>query len=277
MSVHDSHLPPRYSSATACDKLVKSLLFIFANLFVSCSFVLADTFYNSTSITISEHPGTAPYPSAIMVSNLVGQVSKVTLTFSNFSHSYPYDLEILLVSPDDKKSVVMAHVGGSTAVSNLTVALDEEALILIPEAPAVLTSGRFRPTYFSLQGNGTYLFLPPAPPSPYDEGLAVFQRTRPNGRWELFITDTDDEDDGVIANGWSSSIETGVFLKVRSLPGELEISWPSDAGDFVLQWSLEPHGGAWNDFDELSTVEMDQKIMRVPPPPGARFYRLRNP
>ena len=76
------------------------------------------TFSNTNSITIndSNNPPTiaTPYPSTITVAGLAGQViTNLTVTLSNFSHTFPSDVSILLVGPQGEVCVLMSDVGGS--------------------------------------------------------------------------------------------------------------------------------------------------------------------
>src|SRR5205823_7554770 len=58
------------------------------------------TFTNPAAITIPSGPGAAsPYPSTINVSGFTGSVVKVTVTLNNISHTFPDDVDILLVGP----------------------------------------------------------------------------------------------------------------------------------------------------------------------------------
>ena len=52
-----------------------------------------------------------PYPSVINVSNFIGLLGKVTVTLSNLNHTYPGDVNVLLVAPGGAKALVMSHAG----------------------------------------------------------------------------------------------------------------------------------------------------------------------
>ena len=166
------------------------------------------TFANSTSIAI---PGTgtsgvaAPYPSNIIVSGMTGLVSKVTLTLTNLSHTFPDDIDVLLVGPAGQKVVVMSDVGGSDDVTNVTLTLDDAAASSLPDSTALAT-GTFRPTNI---GTGD-AFAAPAPAPPHGTALSDFNGTTPNGTWSLYAVDDLSGDIGSIAGGWSLTITTAV-------------------------------------------------------------------
>ncbi len=48
-------------------------------------------------ITINDASPAASYPSSINVSDLPGTITQVTVTLNNMSHTFPVDIDILLV------------------------------------------------------------------------------------------------------------------------------------------------------------------------------------
>lgn len=184
---------------------------------VTFSFVLgttitgAGTFSNPTIIRIPAGAPAAtvgpaaPYPSTINVSGLTGLVSKVTVTLSAMSHTFPDDVDVLLVGPAGQKMLLMSDAGGSLDIVNVNLTFDDAAAALLPDSTQIV-SGTFRPTNF---GTGD-VFAAPAPGPPYDSVLAAFNGTNPNGTWSLFVTDDVGADSGSIAGGWSMSIITSV-------------------------------------------------------------------
>ena len=90
-----------------------------------------------------------PYPSVINVSNFIGVLGKVTVTLSNLNHSYPSDVNVLLVAPGGAKTLVMSHAGNqdqSTADLNLTFD-DSAPMVRCPPRVSLLRAcGSRRPT-----------------------------------------------------------------------------------------------------------------------------------
>src|SRR5262249_33641318 len=69
-----------------------------------------------------------PYPSIIPVSGINGFVTGVRPTLVGFTHGSPQDVDLLLVSPDNKTGVVlMAHAGGITPVNGIRLTYDQSA------------------------------------------------------------------------------------------------------------------------------------------------------
>jgi subtilisin-like proprotein convertase family protein len=169
--------------------------------------VWAVVFPNASPITINDAAtvGTAnPYPSNITVSGLTGLTTNVTVTLNNLNHTFPDDLDVLLVSPTGQNLVVMSDAGGSVDVSNTMLTFDDAAAAAITDN-GPLGSGSFKPSQF-VAGD---TFPAPAPaPSANTTFAASFNGADPNGTWSLYIVDDTGVDQGVIGNGWSLSITT---------------------------------------------------------------------
>jgi hypothetical protein len=91
-------------------------------------------FFSFSPITIPTAGAASPYPSTITVAGLSGTVTKVTVTLTNFSHTFPDDVDILLVGPTGANAIIMSDVGGATGVTNLTLTLDDAAATSLPDA-----------------------------------------------------------------------------------------------------------------------------------------------
>jgi subtilisin-like proprotein convertase family protein len=142
----------------------------------------------------------APYPSSLTISGSTGTVAKVTATIRNFSHTFPGDLDILLVGPGGQKVILMSDVGGTNDAINLTVTFDDAG----PSIGTTVVNGTFRPT----NGAGTDTFPAPAPAAPYAAALSAFNGVSPNGTWSLYVVDDAAADIGSIAGGWSLTVTT---------------------------------------------------------------------
>lgn len=172
----------------------------------SCSPTSA-TFTNPQSIIINgdtEGPA-SPYPSPINVSGLNGTIAKVTATLNNMSHTFPGDLDILLVGPQGQNVMLMSDAGGLFDIVGVTLTFDDDAATPVPTPiPSPFVSNTFQPTNI-----GAGDVLPgPAPGPPYGSVLSVFDGTNPNGTWNLFVFDDAGADSGTIAGGWSLTITT---------------------------------------------------------------------
>lgn len=169
------------------------------------------TFSNPAPITI---PATrtvgvaAPYPANISVAGIIGSVIKVTVTINNLSHTWPDDIDMLLVGPQGQRVMLMSDGGGGLIndLENATLIFDDAAANYIPDNEAIPSNAT---TTYRPSDNGTRDNLPlPAPRRPYAQVLSAFNGVDPNGTWSLYAADDAVVGVGAIAGGWSITIAT---------------------------------------------------------------------
>jgi len=156
-------------------------------------------FYNNIDITIP-NSGTSgianPYPSQINVAGLQGTIRKVRVALSAVNHTFPDDLDILLVGPGGQNAIILSDVGGGIEV-DVDLTLDDAAVNNMPDA-GPLNDGTFKPTNFEPADP----FPGPAPAPGGTSALSVFDGTNPNGTWSLYVVDDANQDMGGIS-AWS--------------------------------------------------------------------------
>ncbi|MBK8466115.1 MAG: M36 family metallopeptidase [Chloracidobacterium sp.] len=172
-------------------------------------------FNNSAAITINDNTSASPYPSNITVSGLSGN-KIIKLRLNGLTHTFPEDIDMLLVGPGGQKFLPMADKGGSGDVSNINLVLWDGAAVLLPTTQ--LASGEFQP---SNTDTTTDVFPAPAPASPYQNpapaGVATFASTFGstgsafNGTWSLYVRDDVGTDIGTISGGWGLTFESNNF------------------------------------------------------------------
>jgi subtilisin-like proprotein convertase family protein len=240
------------------------------------------TFSSASSIIINDSasPPTVatPYPAVITVTGLAGQVvTKVTVQLNNLSHTFPDDIDILLVGPEGQKAMLMSNVGGSTRtpVTDVTLTLDDDAPSSLPLESA-LVSGTFKPTkrLATLQ----FDFPAHAPPGNSNavSALSVFNNTEPNGTWSLFVVDDASPDSGVISGGWSLALTTTpVLLSILRVGTNVVLSWTNAAAAYTLQTtpSLSPPA-VWTDATPPAVDVSGRLTVTNLISSGRRFYRL---
>jgi hypothetical protein len=160
-------------------------------------------FTNPNAITIPSSGSGNPYPSTINASGLTGGVTSLKVTLTGLSHTWPDDIDVLLVGPTGAKVLLMSDVGGSNALNNVNLVFDPSATAFLPDASQI-TGGSYKPTDFETGD----VFNSPAPVGPYGVDFSVFNNTNPNGTWSLYVMDDIGGDTGTIAGGWSLLIGT---------------------------------------------------------------------
>ncbi|MBE9221045.1 beta strand repeat-containing protein [Dolichospermum flos-aquae] len=159
-------------------------------------------FKNLGNISIPNYGTSDPYPSIIAVSGISGNLTKLTVTLANLNHTWPGDIDVLLVSPTGANSILMSDAGDSDDINNVTLTFDATATSSLPDS--AISSGTYRPTNYY---DGDF-FDSPAPEEPYNADFSVFNGTNLNGEWRLYIVDDFGGDSGNVAGGWSISIAT---------------------------------------------------------------------
>jgi hypothetical protein len=165
------------------------------------------------AITINTIGNASPYPATTNVTGLTGTITKVTVQLTNFNHTFPDDVAMLLANGNGQKVILMADSGGGSGgacpVSGLSILFDDVG-VAMPDSCS-LTSGTYRPTVGTLAGpegvafGGT--FPAPAPAPAYATTLAAFNGTSPNVSWDLYVFDDASSDGGSIGT-WSLCIAT---------------------------------------------------------------------
>src|ERR1043166_4932383 len=183
-------------------------------------------FESSQSLAI---PGTgtsgtaAPYPAIINVSSLPTSMSRVVVKLGGLNHTFPDDLDMLLVGPDGQNAVIMSDAGGSTDAANVTLFLDDKAAASLPDS-SPLVSGIFQPANFE----GSDPFPGPAPAPAGTSALSVFNGTNPNGAWTLYAVDDSGGDTGLMDH-WNLN-----FVLKPTLLANISTRLPVQTGANVL-------------------------------------------
>ena len=92
-------------------------------------------FSNTALITIPTSGTGTPYPSTINVAGIIAPIGQVRVTLYNINHTYPDDIQVMLVSPDDQAVLLMSNAGGGTAITNVTLS---SMTMPLPVCPIVL-------------------------------------------------------------------------------------------------------------------------------------------
>jgi subtilisin-like proprotein convertase family protein len=178
------------------------------------------SFANPAAVTIPTSGNASPYPASITASGLTGTVMKVTATLSGFAHTFPDDVDVLLVGPGGQKTLLLSDAGGGGAVTGLTLTFDDAAASSLPNGSS-LTSGTWKPSAYEPD---TDEFTSPAPPGPYVADLSVFNGTNPNGTWSLYVRDDFSPSGGSIAGGWSLAITTSAPVCCTASPAGVTVT-----------------------------------------------------
>jgi uncharacterized repeat protein (TIGR01451 family)/uncharacterized delta-60 repeat protein len=232
------------------------------------------TFINNSPIQVADASPALPYPSIITVSNLTGAIGKVTVSLAGLQHTFPADLDILLVAPDGRAAVVMSDAGGGNDITNVNLTLDDAAAAFLPQSGQIV-SGTFKPTDYE---PGMDSFTNPAPAGPYASSLAVFNGGDPNGDWKLFVVDDQGSDVGALLGGWRLTFQLGgPALQIERSGDNVIVSWSAALTGYVLESRTSVNVGAWTPVGVQVVVSGGKNTVTLSAGPGAQFFRLRKP
>lgn len=225
---------------------------------------------NPISLDIPSIGTASAYPSSVTISGLTGKIGKITVTLNRLSHTFPSDLDILLVGPHGQKTILMSRVGAGNPINNATFTFDDAATDFISQS--FLQSGTYKPRNLS----GPAESLPtPAPLAPYADTLAAFVGTDPNGIWSLYIADHGEGDAGALAAGWSMVIELAPKLTIRRSGSDVLLTWPSSASNFVLQGtSAFSTNYPWTNLSLTPVIIGNENIVTNQTTNSTQFFRL---
>lgn len=166
----------------------------------------ATVFCNPIPISVPGGAGTSgpstPYPTSILVGGQQTSLAGVKVLLHGFTHTFPGDLDILLVAPNGGSVLLMSDAGGDFVVNNVELVIQDGA----PSFPefAQIVSGSYAPTNFGALADP---FNAPAPAGPYGSTLGSLNGINPNGVWQLFVMDDAGGDIGAFSGGWCIEIE----------------------------------------------------------------------
>jgi subtilisin-like proprotein convertase family protein len=235
---------------------------------------------NTIIINDSTNPPTlaTPYPSTMVVTGLTGTVlTKVTVGLFGITHTFPDDIDILLVGPQGQMAMILSNVGGDVrnSVTNINLTLDDDAADYLP-LDSTLVSGTFKPTK-KLQ-TLTFSFPAPCPPgsAAAPAPLSIFNGTDPSGTWQLFVLDDAYPDAGVITGGWSLTLTTvPLVLSISDAGPNVVLSWTNAASGYNLQTTTDLTSPAtWTNAVPGPVQVSGQYMVTNAASDKARFYRL---
>ena len=154
------------------------------------------------AITVPSAGPADPYPARITVTNVPGVLRKVTVRLNQLTHTWPADIDVMLVSPTGQKVVLMSDAGSGIAVSGVNLTFDDAATASLPVDTALVT-GSFKPSDY-----GPADVFSNAPAGPVQFTLSAFQGFDPNGTWSLYVVDDTALNNGALAGGWTLTLNT---------------------------------------------------------------------
>jgi subtilisin-like proprotein convertase family protein len=233
------------------------------------------SFTNSEPFQIFDEGPASLYPSTVIIEEMPGLITRVSVSVLGLNHSFPADIDILLVGPGDNKVMLMSDAGGSFPIDEANVTF-ADGFPQVPNSAQIVTA-TYSPANWGLTAD---IFPSPAPPAPYLIGLTNFTGLDPNGAWQLYVFDDALESVGSINNGWELTVTSAEVLPELSIVQQgqdVQLAWPASATGYVLEDRLELADGPvpWSVVTNAVIVINGQNSVVVPLDQSLRFFRLR--
>ena len=122
-SLIDGVQPPGYHALSFCwEKCYALCEYLPCLLLLMCSGTACGdliTFSNATPITIRDNAIAIPYPSAIVVSGVVGNPTSISITLSGLNHTFPDDIAAVVRLPSRTAVLLFSGPGDFNDAVNL--------------------------------------------------------------------------------------------------------------------------------------------------------------
>ncbi|MEZ5291938.1 MAG: M36 family metallopeptidase [Vicinamibacterales bacterium] len=241
------------------------------------------TAQDTTAVAGPSGPATIPsvgpasvYPLTMTLSGATGTITSVRVRLDDLTHTFPGDLDVLLVGPGGQKVMLMSDVGGSADVNAVDLLIADGGPAF---TAAAIAPGTYRPTDL-LPGET----LPaPAPAGPYGTALSAFNGLSPNGTWQLFVNDDTAGDAGSLGSVSVSVTTSGSAADFDAVAGQLvfppgatsmTVGVPvhgdtlAEANETFFVNLSSPIGAAIGDAQGLGTILNDDGVLGAQPPTG---------
>jgi len=233
------------------------------------------SFTNSEPFQIFDEGPASLYPSTVTIEEMPGLITSVSVSVLGLNHSFPADVDILLVGPAGHKVILMSDAGGSFPIDEANVTF-ADGFPPVPNSAQIVTA-TYSPANWGLTAD---IFPSPAPTAPYLIGLTNFTGLDPNGDWQLYVFDDALESVGSVNNGWELTITSAEVLPELSIlhqGQDIQLAWAASATGYVLEDSLELTDGPvpWSVVTNAVTVINGTNSVVVPLDQSFRFFRLR--
>lgn len=163
--------------------------------------VVVQEFTSSGGLDIPSYGSATPHPSTIEVGGVEGTVTALRVKLNALTHTYPDDLDVLLMAPDGRVCALMSDAGNGYGVFLTNLVLDDSAAAALPDASQIISAG-YRPA-----NHGTAEPLPPGGSGVMGTNLMALTAGGVNGSWKLFVDDDAAGDSGSLGS-WAIAVET---------------------------------------------------------------------
>ena len=183
---------------------------------------------------------------SLTVNNLGGwgRIADIFVTLGGLTHTFPTDLDFLLLGPGGTNLEFWSDAGGSTPISNGNFTIIDSGASLLPGFGGI-ASGTYRPSdYGTVENSGNWGLAPSLIINhPATSGTATFASAFggawvDNSTWSLYVRDDAAPDVGSLAS-WGFQINYRIIVKPDDFDGnnKSDILWQNNDGTPAM-WSM---------------------------------------
>lgn len=125
-------------------------------------------------------------------------IADVDVVLNDFSHGFPEDLNVLLVSPAGTAVVLMSDSCGGASLLRSNLRFDDSAPTTLPDATVPAECQQSSATVKPFDAEELETVLKGAPNGPYSPALSAFNGQSANGTWRLFLLDDQSGSEGYL-------------------------------------------------------------------------------
>ena len=223
------------------------------------------------------------YPSRVFVQCAPHTVNELSVTLYGLSHTYPDDINILLVSPTGRAVKLMSDAGGGNdhILTGVDLTFTDGATFKLPDN-GLITSGEYKPTDYPSADEPSGDNFPAPAIAANATTIGELLTTDPNGYWSLYIVNDHGSDSGSLAGGWRLNFGRRDYILLNVSLTEPELL---PGGGFQMQLSGEPNSTYYLEassnlqtWDVIQTNKLQGITMPVTdttaPQHNYRFYRV---
>jgi hypothetical protein len=188
-------------------------LFIFS-LFPAAAGAETRSFVNAFNLFphlgASTHGPANVYPSSIAVSGVAGTVTNATVTLIGLSSASPDDIDAVVVGPNGQQIMLMSDACGvnPSSLEDDNWTFDDSASTFLSDSGPCgsFQDESFRPTNYE-DPSLDDLTAEGGPAGPYLNSLSLLAGGSPNGAWNLFMFDDNNNFRGFSLSAWALNLE----------------------------------------------------------------------
>jgi hypothetical protein len=176
---------------------------------------------------------------------LWGRVVDINVTLSGLAHTFPDDLDFLLLGPGGTNLEFWSDAGTDVDINNGNFTIRDSGASLLPDQAAI-ASGTYRPSDYGAVENSDNWGLAPSLiiNHPATNGTATFASAFggawvDNSTWSLYVRDDASADTGSLAS-WGFQVTYNIIVKPADFNGNhwSDILWQANDGTPAI-WLMD--------------------------------------